>query len=43
VLSGPWLVSRVAEEIAKIKRLPADETAAQLGANTCRLFDLCWT
>lgn len=40
--SGPWLVARVAEEVAKIKRLPVDETIAQLGANTCRLFDLCW-
>jgi Tat protein secretion system quality control protein TatD with DNase activity len=40
--SGPWLVGRVAEEVAKIKRLPVDETVAQLGANTCRLFDLCW-
>jgi TatD DNase family protein len=40
--SGPWLVGRVAEEVAKIKHLPVDETMAQLGANTCRLFDLCW-
>jgi TatD DNase family protein len=40
--SGPWLVGRVAEEVAKIKHLPADETTAQLGANTCRFFDLCW-
>ena len=24
--SGPWLVSRVAEEVAKIKRLPVDES-----------------
>ena len=24
-LSGPWLAARVAEEVAKIKRLPVDE------------------
>jgi TatD DNase family protein len=40
--SGPWLVSRVAEEIAKIKRLPVDDVMFQLSANTCRLFDLMW-
>ena len=40
--SGPWLVSRVAEEVAKIKRLPADETMYQLSVNTCQLFDLVW-
>lgn len=38
--SGPWLVSRVAEEVAKIKGLPVDEVAYQISANTCRLFDL---
>src|SRR5688572_18597900 len=40
--SGPWLVSRVAEEVAKIKRLPVDETMYQLSVNTCELFDLVW-
>ena len=40
--SGPWVVSRVAEEVAKIKRLPADEAMAQICANTCDLFDLPW-
>ncbi|HTI54699.1 MAG TPA: TatD family hydrolase [Verrucomicrobiae bacterium] len=42
VTSGPWLVARVAEEVAKIKRLPADEATYQLSVNTCRLFDLVW-
>jgi TatD DNase family protein len=40
--SGPWLVSRVAEEIAKLKRLPADDVMARLCENTCRLFELPW-
>jgi TatD DNase family protein len=40
--SGPWLVSRVAEEVAKIKRLPVDDTMHQLTENTCRLFELIW-
>ena len=40
--SGPWLVSRVAEEVAKIKRLPVDDVMFQLSANACRLFDLMW-
>ena len=40
--SGPWLVARVAEEVAKIKQLPADEATYQLTVNTCRLFDLVW-
>ena len=40
--SGPWLVSRVAEEVAKIKRLPVDETMYRLSVNTCQLFDLVW-
>jgi TatD DNase family protein len=40
--SGPWLVSRVAEEVAKIKRLPVDETMYQLSVNTCQVFDLVW-
>lgn len=38
--SGPWLVSRVAEEVAKIKGLPVDEVAYQISVNTCQLFDL---
>jgi TatD DNase family protein len=40
--SGPWLVARVAEEVAKIKRLPADEAMYQLTVNTCRVFDIVW-
>jgi TatD DNase family protein len=40
--SGPWLVSRVAEEVAKIKRLPVDETMYQISVNTCQVFDLVW-
>ena len=40
VTSGPWLVARVAEEVAKIKRLPVDEAMYQLTVNTCRVFDL---
>src|SRR5712691_6880221 len=40
--SGPWLVSRVAEEVAKIKNLPVDDVMSQLSENTCRLFDLMW-
>ena len=39
VPSGPWLVSRVAEEVAKIKGLPVDEVTYQISANTCQLFD----
>jgi TatD DNase family protein len=42
VPSGPWLVARVAEEVAKIKRLPVDETMFQISTNSCRLFDLAW-
>lgn len=38
--SGPWLCARVAEEVAKIKRLPIDETMYRLSVNTCELFDL---
>jgi len=41
--SGPWLASRVAEEVAKIKCLPVDEVMFQLGVNACRVFDLVWT
>jgi TatD DNase family protein len=40
--AGPWLASRVAEEVAKIKRLPVDEVMYRLSTNTCRLFDLIW-
>jgi TatD DNase family protein len=40
--SGPWFAGRVAEEIAKIKRLPVDDVMFQLGTNACRLFDLVW-
>ena len=41
--SGPWLAARVAEEVAKLKRLPVDDVAHQLTTNACRLFHLCWT
>ena len=40
--SGPWLASRVAEEVAKIKRLPVEDVMVQISANACRLFDLMW-
>lgn len=40
--SGPWLASRVAEEIAKIKCLPADDVSWRLTENACRLFGLAW-
>jgi Tat protein secretion system quality control protein TatD with DNase activity len=40
--SGPWLAARVAEEVAKIKRLPVEETMHRLASNTCALFDLVW-
>jgi TatD DNase family protein len=40
--SGPWLASRVAEEIAKLKHLPVDDVMYRLSENTCRLFDLPW-
>jgi TatD DNase family protein len=42
ITSGPWLVARVAEEVAKIKRLPVDEATHQLTVNTCRVFDIVW-
>jgi TatD DNase family protein len=42
IVSGPWLASRVAEEVAKLKRLPVDDVMFQLSTNTCRLFDLIW-
>lgn len=40
--SGPWLTSRVAEEVAKLKQLPVDDVSFELTANACRLFDLPW-
>lgn len=40
--SGPWLAARVAEEVAKLKRLPVDDVMFALSSNTCRLFDLMW-
>lgn len=40
--SGPWLAARVAEEIAKIKRLPVDDVMFELSTNTSRLFQLMW-
>jgi TatD DNase family protein len=40
--SGPWFAARVAEEIAKIKRLPVDDVMFHLSTNTCRLFHLVW-
>jgi TatD DNase family protein len=40
--SGPWFASRVAEEVAKLKRLPVDEVMFQLSTNACRLFHLVW-
>jgi TatD DNase family protein len=42
VPSGPWLAARVAEEVAKLKRLPVEDTMQELSSNTCRLFDLVW-
>jgi len=38
--SGPWFAARVAEEVAKIKKLPVDEVMFQLSTNACELFDL---
>lgn len=40
--SGPWLAARVAEEVAKLKQLPADDAMFTLSGNACRLFDLVW-
>ncbi len=40
--SGPWLCARVAEEVAKLKRLPVEETMYRLSVNTCQIFDLVW-
>ncbi|HXH83133.1 MAG TPA: TatD family hydrolase [Candidatus Tectomicrobia bacterium] len=41
--SGPWLAARVAEEVAKLRRLPVEETMYQLSVNACRVFDLVWS
>jgi TatD DNase family protein len=41
--SGPWLCARVAEEVAKIKRLPVEDTVHRLSINTCQLFHLVWS
>jgi TatD DNase family protein len=40
--SGPWLAARVAEEVAKLKRLPVEDAMLELSSNACRLFDLVW-
>ena len=40
--SGPWMAARVAEEVAKIKRLPVEEAMYRLTVNACRLFHLVW-
>ena len=40
--SGPWLVARVAEEVAKLKRLPVEDAMAQLTENANRTFELTW-
>ena len=42
VSSGPWLVARVAEEVAKLKCLPVGDAMLELSSNACRLFDLAW-
>ena len=40
--SGPWLAARVAEEVAKLKRLPVEDAMLELSSNACQLFDLVW-
>jgi TatD DNase family protein len=40
--SGPWLASRVAEEVAKIKHVPVDDMMFELTTNASRLFHLAW-
>jgi TatD DNase family protein len=40
--SGPWLAARVAEEVAKIRRQPIEDTMFRLSTNACRLFHLAW-
>lgn len=41
--SGPWFAGRVAEEVAKIKRMPVDDVMFVLTENACRLFHLPWS
>jgi len=36
----PWMASRVAEEVAKLKHLPVDEVMFRLAVNASELFDL---
>jgi TatD DNase family protein len=38
--SGPWLATRVAEEVAKLKQVPVDDVMFELSGNACRLLDL---
>jgi len=40
--SGPWLVTRVAEEVAKLKQMPVDDVMHALTSNATALFDLAW-
>ena len=40
--SGPWLASRVAEEVAKLKQLPVADVMLRLTNNACHLFHLVW-
>ena len=40
--SGPWLASRVAEEVAKLKQLPVDDVMFRLSTNATQLFGLAW-
>jgi TatD DNase family protein len=40
--SGPWFAARVAEEIAKLKRMPVDDVMHQLCSNACQLYNLVW-
>ena len=40
--SGPWLATRVAEEVAKLKQIPVDDVMHALTSNTTALFDLAW-
>jgi len=40
--SGPWLAARVAEEVAKIKGMPVDDTVYVLSTNASRVFELQW-
>ena len=40
--SGPWLATRVAEEVSKLKQMPVDDVMHALTSNACALFDLAW-